>query len=178
MKPINGNILIRREESDDKTKGGIYLPSKSEKREAKIIAQCATLTDAEFVEGDRVLVAQFGMEDVYGQKATYLTKADKIEAIIHADKDGDYLTPVADRVVVMLDPQKEESEGGIILSAKQVTDSEWGEVVSTGRGCEALEEGDRVHVHPTRGLHIMLEGKDYIVLKESRIECVDKSQTP
>lgn len=56
LQPINGRILVRPLEAEDKTSGGIYLPDTAREKlqEGEVIAVAEDATD-EVVVGDRVI---------------------------------------------------------------------------------------------------------------------------
>lgn len=65
LRPINGHILVKPVEIEEKTSGGIYIPdtAKERPREAEIIAIAKDATD-EVVVGDRVIYKEFGGTEI------------------------------------------------------------------------------------------------------------------
>ena len=87
IQPMNGRILVKSFESEDKTSGGIYLPdtAKEKRKEGKVIAVAEDATD-EVTVGDHIIYKELtGTEvKIEGEDYILLTEDDllvKYEAV-------------------------------------------------------------------------------------------------
>ena len=73
IRPINGHILVKPAEVQEKTSGGIYIPdtAKEKLHEAEIIAIAKDATD-EVMVGDRVIYKEFGGTDIKLEGEDYI----------------------------------------------------------------------------------------------------------
>ena len=87
-------------------------------------------------------------------------------------------TPLKDRVLVKRIDQEERSPGGIIIPDTAKEKPMEGMVVAVGNGAKSekgditplqVKVGDKVLFGKWSGNEIKLEGKDYVVMKESDI---------
>ena len=71
LQPLNDKIVVKREEAEDKTAGGLYLPSAAQEkpRQGKVVALGAgkhldggNRAKFQVKEGDRVLFSSYGSE--------------------------------------------------------------------------------------------------------------------
>lgn len=86
--------------------------------------------------------------------------------------------PLHDRVLVCRIEQEEKTPGGIIIPDTAKEKPMEGEVISVGSGTRSEEgkvtpldvkAGDRILFGKWSGTEIKLDGKDYLVMKESDI---------
>lgn len=91
------------------------------------------------------------------------------------------IKPLADRVVVKPDEAEEKSGGGIILPDTAKEKPQRGEVVAVGPGKISdsgnlikisVKKGDKVLYGKYSGTEIMLEGEEYLIMRESDILAV------
>ncbi len=89
LQPVNGRILIKPLEANDKTSGGIYLPdtAKEKLQEGKVIAVAEDATD-EIVVGDRIIYKELGGTEVEveGENYILLTEDDLLAKYEAVDK--------------------------------------------------------------------------------------------
>ena len=65
LHPLNGHVLLRQVEAQEKTQGGIYLPDSAREQPAEgIIEAKAAGSSDEIAIGDRVLYKKFSGEEV------------------------------------------------------------------------------------------------------------------
>ncbi len=65
MQPLNGHILLRQVEAEEKTEGGIYLPDTAREAPAEgIIEALAPGASDEITLGDHVLYKKFSGEEI------------------------------------------------------------------------------------------------------------------
>lgn len=83
------------------------------------------------------------------------------------------LTPLADRVIVEVAAAEEKTASGIIIPDTAKEKPQRGEVVAVGPGKKdeptTVKVGDNVLYGKYSGTEINIEGKDYLIMKESDI---------
>ncbi len=83
------------------------------------------------------------------------------------------ITPLADRVVVETAPAEEKTAGGIIIPDTAKEKPQRGVVVAVGTGKKdepmTVKVGDTVLYGKYAGTEISIEGKDYLIMRESDI---------
>ena len=83
------------------------------------------------------------------------------------------LTPLHDRVIVLPAPAEEKTAGGIIIPDTAKEKPQTGKVVAAGPGKKdepvTVKKGDQVLYGKYAGTEISIEGKDYIIMRESDI---------
>lgn len=86
------------------------------------------------------------------------------------------LRPLGDRVLVLPDAKREQTESGIVLPQDRFDPDISGVVVACGAGCRSLvSEGDHVTFAAHVGQSFVLEGTPYLVMRESEIAAVLES---
>ena len=87
LKPLSDNVVVKVLESEEKTKGGIFLPdtAKEKPQQAKVVAvgpgktlDNGTKSQVDVKEGDVVLFAKYSGTEV---------KVDGVEYLVIAEKD-------------------------------------------------------------------------------------------
>ena len=79
------------------------------------------------------------------------------------------MTPIKDNVLIQLDNRSTVSNGGIHIPKISQRAEEWGTVISVGKDCVDLSEGDRVLVLRTQGTHYIQNQVDMIILREKKV---------
>lgn len=75
--------------------------------------------------------------------------------------------PVTNRVILIPDPVKEGQEHGLIIPDDSKELPNYATVYSAGPLCTQVKEGDRV-VYPHKyGSHLLIDGKDHLIMKEA-----------
>lgn len=86
------------------------------------------------------------------------------------------ITPLADRVVVQAAAAEEKTAGGIIIPDTAQEKPQRGKVVAIGTGKKdeplTVKVGDNVLYGKYAGTEISVEGKDYLIMRESDIFAV------
>ncbi|MBP7497106.1 MAG: co-chaperone GroES [Bacteroidales bacterium] len=86
------------------------------------------------------------------------------------------IKPLADRVLVEPSPVEEKTAGGIIIPDTAKEKPQKGIVVAVGNGKKdepmTLKAGDKVLYGKYSGTEINVEGKDYLIMRESDIYAV------
>ena len=92
LRPINGKILVKPGEPQEKTAGGIYLPQTAQDKlqEGEVISVAKDAT-AEVAVGDKVIYKEFGGTEVKieGQQYILLTEDDLLAKYEAADSIPD-----------------------------------------------------------------------------------------
>ena len=83
------------------------------------------------------------------------------------------ITPLADRVIIEASPAEERTAGGIIIPDTAKEKPQRGKVVALGNGKPdepmTVKEGDVVLYGKYAGTEVTVEGKDYLIMRESDI---------
>lgn len=83
------------------------------------------------------------------------------------------ITPLADRVVVEPSPAEEKTASGIIIPDTAKEKPQRGKVVAAGPGKKdepvTVNVGDEVLYGKYAGTEIQIEGKEYLIMRESDI---------
>jgi chaperonin GroES len=86
------------------------------------------------------------------------------------------IKPLADRVVVLAEPAEEKTAGGIIIPDTAKEKPVRGKVVAVGPGKKdeptTVKVGDTVLYGKYSGTDIAIEGKDYLIMRESDLYAV------
>jgi chaperonin GroES len=93
-----------------------------------------------------------------------------------AKKSNLNITPLHDRVIVQAAPAEEKTAGGIIIPDTAKEKPQRGTVVAAGPGKKdepmTVKTGDNVLYGKYAGTEISIEGKDYLIMRESDILAV------
>jgi chaperonin GroES len=88
LQPMHGRVLVKPQESQETTSGGIYIPdtAKGKLQEGDVIAVAEDATD-EVAVGDRVIYREFGGTEVSvgGEKYILFTEDDLLAKYVAAD---------------------------------------------------------------------------------------------
>jgi len=86
------------------------------------------------------------------------------------------IQPLADRVLVEPAPAEEKTMGGIIIPDTAKEKPQRGTVVAAGQGKKdepmTVKVGDKVLYGKYAGTELSLEGKDYLIMRESDIVAI------
>lgn len=86
------------------------------------------------------------------------------------------IKPLADRVVIEPAPAEDKTAGGIIIPDTAKEKPQMGTVVAVGEGTKdapvTLKVGEKVLYGKYAGTELTLEGKDYLIMRESDIYAV------
>jgi chaperonin GroES len=93
-----------------------------------------------------------------------------------AKKSNLNITPLHDRVIVQAAPAEEKTAGGIIIPDTAKEKPQRGTVVAAGPGKKdepmTVKTGDNVLYGKYAGTEISIEGRDYLIMRESDILAV------
>jgi len=83
------------------------------------------------------------------------------------------VTPLADRVIIEPAAAEEKTSSGIIIPDSAKEKPQRGKVVAVGKGTKdeplTVKKGDSVIYGKYSGTEVHLDGKDYLIMKESDI---------
>lgn len=88
------------------------------------------------------------------------------------------LKPIADRVIIKVQEEREESVGGILLASNAKEKPQVGEVIAVGDGSVTengtklpltVKVGDTVYYDKYSGSQVKFDNEDYLVLHEKDI---------
>jgi chaperonin GroES len=86
------------------------------------------------------------------------------------------VTPIADRVLVEPDAAETKTASGIIIPDTAKEKPQRGTVVAVGKGKKdepmTVKKGDKVLYGKYSGTEVQLDGKDFLIMKESDIYAV------
>jgi len=99
MQPLNDRVLIKRDDQQDKTESGLYLPSASqEKPNSGVVVKVGygrrapktgKLIPMTVKEGDKVLFSKYGGQEIELYGETYLVlREDEIFAVVGSINDA------------------------------------------------------------------------------------------
>ena len=184
--PKGRKLLAKVAELEEKTTGGILLPTSSQKRPTS--GDIVTLGDGDnftLKVGETILYNKFGLG------ATDIMLQDELHIIIAEDDvigvmprsaatadDIPELKPNGDRVLLKVDEGDDVTSGGVILSAGSKEKPVSGTVVRVGPGKWDEEKGERKPLKVKEGDKVVYfkyagdtmetsSGESYIVLHES-----------
>jgi len=86
------------------------------------------------------------------------------------------IQPLADRVLVEPAPAEEKTMGGIIIPDTAKEKPQRGTIIAVGQGKKdepmTVKVGDKVLYGKYAGTELSLEGKDYLIMRESDIVAI------
>jgi chaperonin GroES len=86
------------------------------------------------------------------------------------------VTPLADRVLVEPAPAETKTAGGIIIPDNAKEKPQKGQIVAVGQGKKdeplTVKVGDQVLYGKYSGTEITIEGKEYLIMRESDIYAI------
>ncbi|XP_078154977.1 20 kDa chaperonin, chloroplastic-like [Carex rostrata] len=190
IKPVGNRVLVKIKTGEDKTTGGLYLPTTAQKKsqEGKVVATGdgttvgSTKVDISVKEGNKVVYSKYaGTELEFDGTNHLLLKEDDIIGILESDDIKD-LKPLGDRVLIKVAEAEEKTAGGLILTEQAKQRPSVGTVVAVGPG-SLDEDGKRKPIDISPGSTVMYskyagsefkgaDGTDYIALKVSDVMAV------
>ncbi|CAL9781473.1 unnamed protein product [Musa acuminata subsp. burmannicoides] len=190
IKPLGDRVLVKIKSSEEKTSGGILLPttaqSKPQGGEIVAVGEGKTIGKKEInisVEvGKQVIYSKYaGTELEFNGSKHLLLKEDDIMGILDTDDIKD-LKPLNDRVLIKVAEAEEKTAGGLLLTEATKDKPSIGTVIAVGPG-PLDQEGNRRALKIIPGSTVMYskyagsefkgaDGADYIVLKASDVMAI------
>ncbi|XP_058761323.1 20 kDa chaperonin, chloroplastic-like [Vicia villosa] len=190
IKPLGDRVLVKVKEAEEKTEGGILLPSTAQSKpqggEVVAVGEGKTLgknqVDISVKPGAQVVYSKYaGTEVDFNGEKHLIVKDDDIVGILETDDIKD-LKPLNDRVLIKIEKAEEKTSGGLFLTEATKEKPSFGTVVAVGPGF-VDEEGNRKPLSVTPGNTVLyskyagndFKGKDgfeYITLRSSDVMAV------
>ncbi|BAF25184.1 20 kDa chaperonin, chloroplastic [Oryza sativa Japonica Group] len=189
IKPLGDRVLVKIKTSDDKTVGGILLPTSVQSKPQG--GQVVAVGEGRSMGSDSIEISvPVGAQVVYSKYAGtelefdgsdhLILKEDDIIGILDTDDVKD-LKPLNDRVLIKVAEAEEKTAGGLLLTQATKEKPSIGTVTAVGPG-PLVEDGSRKPLSITPGNTVMyskyagseFKGEDgeYIVLRVSDVMAV------
>ncbi|KAK7328739.1 hypothetical protein VNO77_22856 [Canavalia gladiata] len=190
IKPLGDRVLIKIKDAEEKSEGGIILPSSAQEKpqggevvavgEGKTVGK--TKVDISVKTGAQVVYSKYaGTEVEFNGTKHLIVKDDDIIGILETDDIKD-LQPLHDRVLIKVAESEEQTAGGLLLTKSTKEKSSIGTVVAVSPG-PVDDEGNRKPLSITAGSTVMYskyagndfkgkDGSDYITLRVSDVMAI------
>ncbi|KAH6779174.1 chaperonin 20 [Perilla frutescens var. hirtella] len=197
LKPLGDRLLVKIKTAEEKTSGGILLPTVAQSRpqggEVVAVGEGRTIgknkveisvqtIDASAQTGIQVVYSKYaGTEVEFNGTNHLILKEDDIVGILETDDIKD-LKPLNDRVLIKLAEAEEKTAGGLFLTDASKEKPSIGTVVAVGPG-PLDEEGNRKPLSVAPGNTVLYskyagndfkgsDGSDYIALRASDVMAI------
>ncbi|KAL1547851.1 20 kDa chaperonin, chloroplastic [Salvia divinorum] len=190
LKPLGDRVLVKIKTAEEKTSGGILLPTAAQSRpqggEVVAVGEGRTIgknkVEISLENGTQVVYSKYAGTEVEFNGANHLIlKEDDIVGILETDDIKD-LKPLNDRVLIKLAEAEEKTAGGLYLTDASKEKPSIGTVVAVGPGL-LDEEGNRKPLSVASGNTVLYskyagndfkgsDGSDYIALRASDVMAV------
>ncbi|OIV98350.1 hypothetical protein TanjilG_16677 [Lupinus angustifolius] len=187
IKPLGDRVLLKIKEAEEKTQGGILLPSTAQTKpqggEVVAVGEGKTFgknkVDISVKSGEQVVYSKYaGTEVEFNGTKHLILKDDDIVGILDTEDVKD-LKPLNDRVLIKLAEAEEKTAGGLLLTEATKEKPSVGTIIAVGPG-PLDEEGKRTPISVTPGNTVLYskyagndfkgkDGSDYIALRASDI---------
>jgi len=193
MRPLGNQVMIKLRKADDKTTGGLFVPTQEveKPKEGTVVMagpgkahpETGKLIECPVKEGDLVLLSDFSGEKVdYNGEQHIFTDADSILGSFEGQNPTiSAFKPSRNLVVLAVSEQETETSTGIALAGLDEEEANSGEVVAVGPGLYAAN-GDLLAVSVASGESVMyarygaadatIDGKPYKIVAEN--DCLVK----
>ncbi|KAE8808177.1 20 kDa chaperonin, chloroplastic-like [Hordeum vulgare] len=183
VKPLADRVLLKTKTAEQKTTGGILLPSTAQSKpqsgEVVAVGEGRTIGDSK-VEvgikvGAQVVYSKYaGMEVELNDSNHLILKEDDIIGILETEDVKD-MEPLSDRVLIEVAVAEDKTAGGLLLTNSVQEKPSVGTVVAVGPG-HLDEEGKRIPLPVSTGSSVLyskyagaefkgVDGTNYIVLR-------------
>lgn len=190
IKPLGDRVLVKIKDSEEKTDGGILLPTTAQTKpqggEVVAIGEGKTVgkskVDIAVKTGAQVVYSKYaGTEVEFNGSKHLILKDDDIVGILETDDIND-LKPLNDRVLIKVAEAEEKTAGGLLLTEATKEKPSIGTVIAVGPG-PLDEEGNRKPLPVNPGNTVLYskyagndfkgkDGCDYIALRASDVMAV------
>jgi chaperonin GroES len=190
--PVNNMVLIKLDEKESETSGGLLLASKVKvkKNEGTIIStgpgkihlESGVKFDMPVASGEKVIYGQFSGTQLNLDGAAHVLIQDSDILVKYSGEKLNLETVqmLRDNVLVKIEKKEEESIGGILLAKSSTGKAKptIGEVVRVGPGRYAMngklmemdvEIGDMIRFRDFTGNTVEIDGQDYSVVRMNDI---------
>lgn len=190
LKPLGDRVLVKIKDAEEKTVGGIILPSTAQSKpqggEVVAVGEGKTFgenkVEISVKEGAQVVYSKYaGTEVEFNGSKHLILKDDDIVGILETDEVKD-LKPLSDRVLIKVAEAEEKTAGGLLLTEATKEKPSVGTVIAVGPG-PVDDEGNRKPLSITPGNTVLYskyagndfkgkDGSDYIVLRASDVMAI------
>ncbi|KAH9652825.1 20 kDa chaperonin [Citrus sinensis] len=190
IKPLGDRVLVKIKTVEEKTDGGIFLPSTAQTKpqagevvavgEGKTVGK--TKLDISVKPGTQVIYSKYAGTELEFNGANHLIlREDDVVGILETDEIKD-LKPLNDRVFIKVAEAEETTAGGLLLTEASKEKPSIGMVIAVGPG-PLDEEGNRKPLSIAPGNTVMYskyagndfkgsDGTNYIALRASEVMAV------
>lgn len=190
LKPLGDRVLIKVKVPEEKTMGGILLPSTAQTKpqggEVVAVGEGKTIGNSKVdicvKDGAQVVYSKYaGTEVDFNGSKHLILKEDDIVGILETDDVKD-LKPLNDRVLIKVAEAEKKTAGGLLLTDASKEKPSIGTVIAVGPG-SLDEEGNRKPLSVTPGNTVLYskyagndfkgsDGSEYIALRVSDVMAV------
>ncbi|PKA49561.1 20 kDa chaperonin, chloroplastic [Apostasia shenzhenica] len=190
VKPLNDRVLVKIKSSEEKTSGGILLPTAAQTKpqggEVVAIGEGRSIgknkVEISVKTGSQVVYSKYaGTELEFGGANHLILKEDDIVGILETDDVKD-LKPLNDRVLIKVAEAEEKTAGGLLLTEAAKEKPSIGIVIAVGPG-PLDEEGNRKALSIPPGSTVLFskyagnefkgaDGSSYIVLRAADVMAI------
>lgn len=190
IKPLGDRVLVKIKTVEEKTDGGILLPSTAQTKpqagEVVAVGEGKTVgkakLDISVKPGTQVIYSKYaGTELEFNGSNHLILREDDVVGILETDEIKD-LKPLNDRVFIKVAEAEETTAGGLLLTEASKEKPSIGTVIAVGPG-PLDEEGNRKPLSITPGNTVMYskyagndfkgsDGTNYIALRASEVMAV------
>ncbi|CAI8610956.1 unnamed protein product [Vicia faba] len=181
LKPLGDRVLVKIKDAEEKTVGGIILPSTAQSKpqggEVVAVGEGKTVGNnkVEISAGAQVVYSKYaGTEVEFNGSKHLILKDDDIVGILETDEVKD-LKPLSDRVLIKVAEAEKKTAGGLLLTEATKEKPSVGTVIAVGPG-SVDDEGNRTPLSITPGNTVLYskyagndfkgkDGSDYIALR-------------
>ncbi|KAL7133299.1 hypothetical protein ABFS83_12G131200 [Erythranthe nasuta] len=190
LKPLGDRVLVKTKTAEEKTTGGILLPTtaQSKPQSGEIVAVGEgraigkTKVDLSVKAGAKVVYSKYAGTEVEFEGTSHLIlKEDDIVGTLETDDVKD-MKPLNDRVLIKVAEAETKTAGGLYLSDASKEKPSIGTVIAVGPG-PFDEEGKRSPLSVAAGNTVLyskyagndfkgVDGSDYVALKVSDVMAI------
>ncbi|CAA7401215.1 unnamed protein product [Spirodela intermedia] len=190
VKPLGDRVLVKIKSSEEKTVGGILLPSTAQTKpqggEVVAVGSGKTIgqnkVELSVQAGAQVVYSKYAGTDIELNGASHIIlKEEDVVGVLETDDIKD-LKPLNDRVLIKVAQAEEKTAGGLLLTEASKEKPSIGTIVAVGPG--ALdEEGSRKALTVKPGSTVLYsryagsefkgaDSSDYITLRENDVMAI------
>lgn len=190
VKPLGDRVLVKIKDAEEKTQGGILLPSTAQSKpqggEVVAVGDGKTVgknkVDISVKAGAQVVYSKYaGTEVEFNGSKHLILKDDDIVGILETEEVKD-LKPLNDRVLIKVAEAEEKTAGGLLLTEATKDKPSIGTVIAVGPG-PVDDEGNRKPLPISPGNTVLYskyagndfkgkDGSDYIALRASDVMAI------
>lgn len=190
VKPLGDRVLVKIKDAEEKTQGGILLPSTAQSKpqggEVVAVGDGKTVgkskVDISVKAGAQVVYSKYaGTEVEFNGSKHLILKDDDIVGILETEEVKD-LKPLNDRVLIKVAEAEEKTAGGLLLTEATKDKPSIGTVIAVGPGT-VDDEGNRKPLSISPGNTVLYskyagndfkgkDGSDYIALRASDVMAI------